>query len=94
MALKVTLLVIYRTWARDDRQRLNDAGDGSYSDESGTASITRRDIEVLVQEMFSSNGEVGMLPSYERLRRDCKIEGRDCRGEDRLEVRTNLLETI
>ena len=47
--------------------------------------------------MFVFNGaaddvsEARHLPLYEKLSADCEIEGRVCRGEDRIEVRPSVL---
>lgn len=99
--LKVTLLAIYRAWARDDRQRLVEPPRGrrrTHLDELNFEPITRRDIETLIGELFASNcsAERGSRANslYEKLGRDREIEGRVCRGEDRIEVRYNSRDFI
>ena len=92
----MTLLAIYRAWARDERERLDGpprGGEGSPVDEPELNTLSRHDVGVLIEEFFNSDCvtqdvvEAKMLPLYAQLSQDCEIEGRVCRGEDRIEVR-------
>ena len=94
--LLVTLLAIYRAWARDERERLDGSprGGGVSSDGgSGSCDLSRADVGLLLEELIGTDGvtadvvEAKLLPLYAQLSRDCEIEGRVCRGEDRVEVR-------
>ena len=94
--LLVTILAIYRAWARDERERLDGSprGGGVSSDgESGSCDLSRADVGLLLEELIGTDGvtadvvEAKLLPLYAQLSRDCEIEGRVCRGEDRVEVR-------
>ena len=89
-------MAIYRAWARDERERLDGpprGREGSPTDGQELDTLSRNDIGVLIEELFNTDGvtkdvvEAKLLPIYAKLSKDCKIEGRVCRGEDRVEVR-------
>ena len=91
----MTLLAIYRAWARDERERLDGppcGRKGSSDDGHELDILSRYDLGVLVEELFRTDGltedviESKLSPVYAKLSQDCDIEGRVCRGEDRIEV--------
>ena len=93
--LLATLLAIYRAWARDERERLDGppgGGNVPSDGESGSCDLSRPDVGPLLEELIGTDGvtadvvEAKLLPLYKQLSRDCEIEGRVCRGEDRVEV--------
>ena len=95
----MTLLAIYRAWARDERERLDGpprGEGGSSDDEHGPIP----DIGALIEHLSKIDGltpnivEAKLLPVYKQLRRDRDIEGRVCRGEDRVAVGNRVCKGI
>ena len=95
----MTLLAIYRAWARDERERLDGpprGEGGSSGDEHGST----LDIGALIEHLSKLDSltpllvETKLLPVYKELRRDRDIEGRVCRGEDRVAVGNRVCKGI